>query len=274
MKHPTKITFILIGLFVLSQIFGLIIFSQYLDFETKLPNQKSPLGNEIPVAETDGGLNYGFIITITVALLVGTAIALFLMRKEEVGWMKLWVGIALTANLGVALGAFLHPLIALSIALGLVLWRIWYPSVWIQNATEMILYGGFAVIFSFALNIWTMVLLLVLISIYDAWAVWKSKHMIKLAKMIDYNIFAGLWINYDGKKAILGGGDIAFSLLASCVILRAWGILPAIITMIVTTVALALLLLLARQGKFYPAMPFISAGVFIGYIISWGVTLI
>lgn len=273
MKHTAKITLILIGLFILSQCIGLFIFHNYLDKTTGNPNQKSPFGNEIPVAPADG-FNWGLIIGMSIAILIGTALALFLMRKEEIRWMKLWIGIAIFANLFVAFGGLMWHWVAGLIALALTYWRIKYPSVWIQNSTELFLYGGFAVIFAFALNIWTVIAFLVLISIYDAWAVWKSKHMIKLAKMVDYNIFAGFWINYkNGAKAILGGGDIAFSLMSSCVALRIWGLLPAVVTIIITTIALSLLLFISQKGKFYPAMPFISCGVFVGYLISWGLLI-
>jgi len=95
--------------------------------------------------------------------------------------------------------------------------------------------------------------------------------MIKLAKFTTQSkVFAGLMIPYDnGKKAaILGGGDIGFPMLFSSVILLNHSFQHAIITSIITSVALLILLLFSNKNKFYPAMPFISAGCFIGYFLS------
>ena len=95
--------------------------------------------------------------------------------------------------------------------------------------------------------------------------------MIALAKFTTQSkVFAGLMIPYDkGRKAaILGGGDIGFPLLFSSVILLNNSFQHAIITTIVTAIALLLLLTFSKKNKFYPAMPFISAGCFIGYFLS------
>ena len=120
-------------------------------------------------------------------------------------------------------------------------------------------------------------------------AVWKTKHMVSMAKFqAKSKLFAGLLVPYSNKsknllattnknittkttkveykQAILGGGDIAFPLLFSGVILKTMGVLPAIIVSLTTAVALLLLFIGADKKKFYPAMPFVSAGCFIGYL--------
>jgi presenilin-like A22 family membrane protease len=159
------------------------------------------------------------------------------------------------------------------------------------------------------------VLLLVAISIYDAIAVWKLKHMITLATaQAEEKMFAGLLIPYtkqkdkegrqsskpiesasvpnaeiktqiklsipkgfkDGevKSAILGGGDIAFPMIFSGSVMT-WLIeqgiskniafLQVMIISLFAGIALFLLLVYSKKDRFYPAMPFISAGCFIGY---------
>lgn len=62
----------------------------------------------------------------------------------------------------------------------------------------------------------------------------------------------------------LGGGDVAFPLIFAGTILLAFGLLASIITILCTTLALGLLLWFSEKGKFYPAMPFLSAGCFLG----------
>ena len=66
--------------------------------------------------------------------------------------------------------------------------------------------------------------------------------------------------------AILGGGDIAFHLLFSGVLLKTTGgFIAPVITTITTTIALSLLFYFGKKGKFYPAIPFIAGGCFVGY---------
>jgi presenilin-like A22 family membrane protease len=141
-----------------------------------------------------------------------------------------------------------------------------------------------------------MIALLILISIYDLWAVWHSGIMQKMAKyQIDkLKIFAGFLIpeiskqvkmkfqkmKKLGKKrnkvqiniALLGGGDVVFPLIMAGVVLRKFGFtnllgmqLPVASLLIVlgATLGLTGLLIFGKRKKPYPAMPFISAGIFI-----------
>lgn len=270
MKHPTQITLLLISMFLLAQLFGLLVFSRYMDSNTKLPSKDTPIGQiqTSDVKET----NWEFIIILISAILIGTGICLFLIRNQNFNMLKIWIGIALCINLMVSIGAFVNAIVAFFFASGLTLWRIkkGCHKLILHNITEIMLYGGFATLFAFVLNIWGIILLLIAISIYDIFAVWKSKHMVKMAKgLMKANIFAGLLVNYKGKKAVLGGGDIAFPLLASVVMLRNYNWVSALFTIAGSTIALTLLLFLGRKGKFYPAMPFLSAGIFSGMIGWW-----
>ena len=78
-------------------------------------------------------------------------------------------------------------------------------------------------------------------------SIWKTKHMIGLAKFqTEVKTFAGLLIPYGkGKAGILGGGDIGFTLMFSGVILKNFGFLEAIITSLAITAALAALFVMS-----------------------------
>src|SRR3989344_8620634 len=100
--------------------------------------------------------------------------------------------------------------------------------------------------------------------------------MIKLAKFqTKSRVFAGVNIPYkitEEKKekvttAILGGGDIGFTLFFSGVVLKTFSFQAAIITSIVITLSLLGLFIYSKKGKFYPAMPILSLGCFIGLLI-------
>jgi hypothetical protein len=90
-----------------------------------------------------------------------------------------------------------------------------------------------------------------------------------------------------GKKikvnlAILGGGDVIFPIITSGVVLMTksinlplglspfiGGFWPAIFVTFGATLGLTLLFLFSEKKKFYPAMPFITAGIFLGLILSY-----
>jgi len=69
--------------------------------------------------------------------------------------------------------------------------------------------------------------------------------------------------------ALLGGGDVVFPIILAGVVLHTWGLIPALIISIGATIALGLLFYYSEKGKFYPAMPFISAGCFIALGIAY-----
>ena len=68
-------------------------------------------------------------------------------------------------------------------------------NLYIHNLTELLIYPGLAGVFVPLLSIWTMIFLLVLISVYDMWAVWHSGIMQKMAKyqINKLKIFSGFF---------------------------------------------------------------------------------
>ena len=68
--------------------------------------------------------------------------------------------------------------------------------------------------------------------------------------------------------AILGGGDVVFPIITSGVFYRAFGIIPALAIMVGAFVGLAVLFMISKK-KPYPAMPYITAGIFTGLLIWW-----
>ncbi len=174
------------------------------------------------------------------------------------------------------------------------------------------MFGAFHSQSFFSHPVFLATILLLIISVYDIIAVWQSRHMVKMAEFqTKSNVFAGLFIPYsskiknankpenkskldgeiqlkkadskipqlskqetESKNAILGGGDIAFPLIFSGVVMErliADGLQKisalgfSLIITLTTTVALFLLLYFSKKDRFYPAMPFISLGCLVGY---------
>ena len=78
---------------------------------------------------------------------------------------------------------------------------------------------------------------------------------------------------FGGDFAIFGpveNSDVVFPIIAAGVLLKTLGdIWSAVIVSICASVALMLLFAYSKKGKFYPAMPFITAGILVGMGIAY-----
>ncbi len=259
MKHTLQVTILLIVLFLIAQFIGLLIIKPYTIEEKPLP-----MGIERPQFEEKTSFVWIFAI-----IIAATIFALFLARMEATMIWKLWFFVSVIFTLSIAFSSFMHQLIALVIAVLLAIFKVFKPNLIIHNITELFIYGGLAAIFVPIMGVLSASLLLLIISIYDYIAVRKTKHMISLAKFqTKLRIFAGLLIPYGKhKEAILGGGDIGFPIIFSGVALKTVGT-KAVIIPIFAAAALAFLLLKSEKKKFYPAMPVLTLGCFVGYVVA------
>ncbi len=260
MKHNLKITILLTVLFVLSQAVGLLVTSKYLN-----PNQEIPFGIQRPQIQPKETF-----FQIALAIILTTAVALLVVRFKGVRIWKLWFFASIFFTLTISFAAFVKDIFAIMLAIIFSTIKVFKENMIINNLTELFIYGALAALFVPILDIFWVSMLLLVISLYDAIAVWKTKHMVSLAKFQTHSrLFAGLHIKYSKKReAILGGGDIAFPLLFSGVVLKVAGVLPAAIVVATTTMALLLLFVLGRKNTYYPAMPFLSIGCYVGIFIA------
>jgi len=238
MKHNWKIIAILLGMFLVTQFIGMYVVSYYAQEGHDLP-----FGMETPKIEKESDY-YNNFIQIIFALVIAVGL-LFLLNKFDMAFvLKLWFFTVIVIALGISINSILGRLgysifIAIAIALPLAFIKIYRRGVIVHNSTELFIYPGIAAVFVPILNVWTIILLLILISIYDMWAVWKSGIMQKMAKyqIEKLNIFGGFFIPYLSKKdrlkfkkmskkelkkkkvkvniAILGGGDVIFPIIAA-----------------------------------------------------------
>jgi len=303
MKHTFKITLMLIFIFLAAQITGLIVINKYIDYGKTLETGETafkglPFNIERPEIEESTSFIY-----IIIAILVGTLLLLLLIKYRKIMLWKFWFFLSVFITLTIALAAFINEIVAISLAVALAMAKIYHPNIFVHNITEVLIYGGLAAIFVPMINLFSAFMLLLFISFYDLYAVWKSKHMIKMAKFqTSTKLFSGLLIPYrrkDGKKAkiaetakkvkvrttnaILGGGDIGFPLLFTGVVMKSLinagavryvAFLQSLIVTLMVTLALFWLLMKSKKDRFYPAMPFLSAGCFAGYLIIAGLNLI
>lgn len=340
MKHDVKITAIIIVMFIISMLVGLLVINSYDRYfgKTAQKLEKEAYEKNITIEKPEISIVKETVpppmelkrtidvVSILISIVIALAIALglfFLLSKIKVhllikGWFAIVVFICLTVALTLIFYYFVGfyvllnffgkkisvaELIAVPIAFILTFLKIKKRNIIAHNISELLIYPGLAAIFVPLLNVLAAAILLILISIYDMIAVWKTKHMQAMAKfqIQRLKIFTGFFLPYTSKKdkakierikaklkkikskkkkqeflkkqkikinlAVLGGGDVAFPLIFIGTILLKYNFVSAFIVTATTSLALALLLIFAKKGRFYPAMPFLTAGCLFGLLL-------
>jgi presenilin-like A22 family membrane protease len=289
MKHSLKITFLIVLIFLCAQIIGLVITNAYIDYgATEISGELTwkplPGIGGVRLDRPDIAPKMGFLYNLG-AILAGTVLILLIIHWGKVLLWKLWFFLAIVVCLHIAFGSFAPSGVALVLALVIGYIKAFKHNFIVHNFSELFIYGGLAVIFVPILNVLVAIVLMLLLSVYDAYAVWKSKHMIEMAKFqTKAGVFAGLLLPYHlpkaGKKkkkgklvkikmAILGGGDIGFPLLFAGAVLKQFGFAKSLIIPPFAALALLALLLMGKKKHFYPAIPFLTVGCFVGLLIVW-----
>ncbi|MBI3036276.1 hypothetical protein HYY73_00760 [Candidatus Woesearchaeota archaeon] len=304
MKHSWQVSAVLLSIFLAAQFIGLFVVHSYIDDAASEQASKEagkpvvvygqlPYGVERPsIAPDISFLFFG------AAIAIGTVLLLLIIKLRKLSLWKVWFFLAVVITLAAAFSAFIPSLAAAVLSLALAYFKVFRPNVLAHNLSELFIYGGMAAIFVPVMNVKSAAILLLIIAAYDIFAVFHSKHMITLAKFQTENrIFAGLFVpkklsaksavspitssststkpsqpklkadkySDSGSYAVVGGGDIGFPLLFAGTALATFGLYKALIIPVAATGALAVLLMIGKRGKFYPAMPFIAAGCFVGY---------
>ncbi len=299
MKHTLRITFIIIALFLATQLIGLAVLNDY------RPQVIMFTFNGTDINQTVHNLPYGLeppqqtpeysLVSLLLAFVIALAVMVAIMKSRIVIIMKVWFSVVICIALAVSIHALLphtpyRATLAVVLAVLLGAWKLGKGNKYVHNGTELLIYPGVAALLVPLFSIPTIFAVLIFMSLYDMWAVWHSGFMQKLAhyQMKEGKIFSGLFIPYMGngtkallakarktgkfpkglkiQVAILGGGDLIFPLLCAGTIFFAQGLIPALFIVAGSTLALTYLLLAAEKGKFYPALPYLTVGCVIGYL--------
>jgi len=269
MKHTKRVTLILLALFLAAQYIGLFVVDQYTTREIKIVDGKTvvetslkALPYEIERPEFEEETSY---IPIIILIFITTGLILLIV-KFRLDWLwKSWFFLSILFCLIISFGAFMSEFMAFILALILTILKVFKRNPITHNISELFLYGGLAAVFAPVMNLVGIIVLLLLISVYDFIAVLKTKHMVVMAKYQTHmQLFAGLLIPYKKKTAILGGGDIGLPLLFAAVVLKTNPIAASIIPLF-AALALLYLFVYGKKDKFYPAMPYVTAGCLLVY---------
>ncbi|MBZ9572431.1 hypothetical protein KJA15_03815 [Patescibacteria group bacterium] len=174
---------------------------------------------------------------------------------------------------------------ALILILILIFYWLKKPNILIHDFLLISGMVGIGSTFGLRLQPLTVVTLLVIFSIYDIVAVYKTKHMVRMAKeMIKAGAIPGIilppkisefqtslgTVKPGGRFLILGGGDIVFPLLLVASLVPK-GILDSLIVAIFATVGLLISFLIffsQKTRKPIPALPPIALLSIIGYFCT------
>ena len=243
---------------------------------------------------------------IFLAILLGfTAFLLVLIkygRKNLIAWV---IGISIFLTFGYIFAAMVPMVMgagyaeiavmaALAVAATVHLYR--YPEWYVIDALGLLLAAGVASIFGVSLGTVPVILLLVILAVYDAISVYKTKHMITLAEGVidlktpilfvipkkrDYSfIREGIGKLGDGGERsafIIGMGDLIMpSVLVVSANVFTGGVkyfgffnLPALGAMIGSVAGLAVLLHFVMSGRPQAGLPPLNGGTIIGFLIGW-----
>lgn len=187
------------------------------------------------------------------------------------------------------LSVWISDFYALLLMVILVIWWLKAPLVLNQDLCLILGMAGAGSVFGLRLSPNVVIILLIIFSIYDFIAVYKTKHMIKMAKeMIKSRAILALVIPQTisdlqsgldklepgGRFLILGGGDIVFPLLLASSLVPS-GILNSVIVVIFSLIGLFtsfylfMFQPLAPEGsrRPIPALPPIALFSIIGFLV-------
>jgi len=293
MKHDFRIIAALLVFFFLAQIVGLFFVYNDVEVEEKVTDTgeiiRTVYHPETALGARPEVTNFDAVLMILFSVLVGTSFILLIVKFNKLNIWKGFFFFAVFFSITIAIGVFIQWELAVITGLVLSALKLLKRGILVHNVTEVLIYTGIAVLFAPLFEpLWVIVLLLA-ISVYDAFAVWQSKHMIKMAEFqIKSEVFAGLSIPYKRRdkkskssrsgtkatQAILGGGDVAFPLIFAASVMESLiklgGIgmpifFKTLAIPLMTAIALLALFVYGKRGRYYPAMPFVTVGALVGY---------
>jgi len=227
-----------------------------------------------------------FVVTFFLATVFFLSIIHFLkFRKEKGTIFKIIFVLAVAFGGLLFLETWLPQPLPLIIVISLIFWWWKKPSVLNQNISMILGISGIGSTLGLALEPSVVVGLLIIFSIYDYIAVYKTKHMVKMAKeMIEEKAILALVVPSNvsefradlgeikpgGKFLILGSGDVVFPLLL-CVSLIPEGVLNSIIVAFFSLIGLFLSFYILTKRKArtpIPALPPIAFFSIVGFLIT------
>ena len=215
---------------------------------------------------------------------------LFLLRKKQLvigSVFRIFLIFIIIAGSQIVFGSFMPAPQYVFLSLALLLGYLFYRNVLVHNIAIIIGIAGITSMIGLGITPKFGVFLLVLLSFYDIIAVYKTKHMIKMAKsMMQSGAIFGFVVpsSYKGFVSrkehaqakigsdfmILGSGDIGLPLIMACSLVPV-SLSGAIITALFSLIGLLfthLIFVNQKERKPMAALPPIATMTIIGYLVT------
>jgi len=238
-------------------------------------------------------------------LLVFTGFLLLLIKYGKKSWIAAIIAISIFLTFVYIFSALVNvvtadPNLAAALVLVLSLLAIVllykYPEWYVIDGLGILIAAGVAAIFGSSLEYYLVIVLLVLLAVYDAISVYKTKHMITLAEGVidlktpilfvipkrrDYSFIRdGIGKLEDGGERaafIIGMGDMimpSILVVSANVFLQGWRLfgivnLPALGAMLGSLAGLGVLLSYVASGKPQAGLPPLNGGTILGFLAGW-----
>lgn len=267
----------LVGIVTLTQILGLYVGMQYIGLI-----QAGVVEPVAPPSKPSSAMIIFFYIMLVTAFIL---LAIKFLRRRNL-FLR---GLELFAVFFSSWFAFdvITPF-GLLLALALTFWRAFRPNPINKALATIFAVVGAGAVIGASLDVVPALMFVVLLSFYDFVSVFVTKHMVYMAKAIVESESAFvLSVPHKFKKPVvvehmgkptkvrkhtfqLGGGDILLPLLFSVSVLRQFNLVNALFSVFGSLVALTCLLyyISKKPGRALPALPVVSAGMLVGFIVS------
>src|SRR3989344_1464402 len=217
---------------------------------------------------------------------IGTAVILGLIRIMHGGMLlRIFFLLALFSGIFITMNIFLSNVWSLIFSLLLVTTYGFYPYVWFHNLVLILTLPGIAAVLGASLTPYAAAILLIFMSVYDYIAVYKTKHMVKMAKAMIAGraIFAMIYPeHWHGFKShlneahpgegfmMLGTGDFVFPIIMatsaySISTLAAWTVLAA---SLFGLLLMHLIFTFQKVRRPMPALPPLAAFAILGFFLA------
>ena len=228
-------------------------------------------------------------------ILVFTGLLLLAMKLKR-GWIiSGFILLSIAVSIYYVMAAFMSPLLAIAPTLAIMLLLHFYPEWYIIDAFGILVCAGISSLFGVSMTIPPTLLLLVVLAVYDAISVYKTRHMISLAegaikmkapllfvvpKSRDYSFRIDQEISNSSEETkkrgayFLGLGDAIIPTIL--VISASWSLpaggfyglsLPVIGAMLGTYLGFLLLMTTSRDRP-QAGLPFLNSGVILGFLMG------
>lgn len=120
---------------------------------------------------------------IYILLIIGFTALLLIAMKLKIGWLVSgFIILSVAGTIYYILSSFAPPQIGLALTLALVLLLKFYPEWYVIDILGILICAGISSLFGISMTTLPALLLLIILAVYDAISVYKTKHMVTLAE--------------------------------------------------------------------------------------------